>query len=446
MHAQPPSTSPAVDALVQSYGQSRDSLPGQDLPWLAAMRDQGMARFQEAGFPDRTIEDWKYTSLRQLEKLGFLSAAGTPLVEELPPLPSLCSDASPSHRLVFINGRLARSLTKLEDLETGCRFSSLATALAEDPEGIAPLLSLGDHRKLGPLSGLNSALAADGLVLRLEAGTHVTRSIEVFHLSTGDSQPTAYHPRHIIQLAPDCQATLIEHHVGSAKAPCFINALTTIGLAEGAKLRHIKLFDGPAQATQIDMNGITLAQGACYKGFGLTLGGLLTRCEAHVSLEGEGAHCQLSGAYAQAGEQHCDNTTVIEHHAPNTSCREAFKGVLDGKARGVFQGRIVVHKDAQKTDGHQLSKTLLLSDHAEINTKPELEIYADDVKCSHGATAGQLDEEALFYLRSRGLPVPVARALLVRAFLAEAVEEVSDEALGAALLARIDHWLSGERG
>ena len=443
MNAPAPSTSPAVDALVRHYDQSRDKLPGRGLPWLSSMRDQGMARFQDAGFPDRTIEDWKYTSLRQLEKLGFLSAVDAPLIEDLPPLHALSSNA---RRLVFVNGRLVTALSKLEGLETGCRVSGLATALVEDPEGVEPLLTIEEGGKAGPLTGLNSALAADGLVLRLKPGTQVSQPIEVFHISSGDSEPTAYHPRHIIQLAPNSQATLVEHHIGSAKAPCFINAFTTIGLAEGAKLRHIKLFDGPADAIQVDMNGITLAREARYEGFGLTLGGLLTRCEAHVSLAGEGAHCQLSGAYAQSGEQHCDNTTIIEHRVANTSCREVFKGVLDGKSRGIFQGRIVVHKDAQKTDGHQLSKTLLISDQAEINTKPELEIYADDVKCSHGATAGQLDEQALFYLRSRGLPVPAAQALLVRAFLAEAVEEVSDEELRAALLARIDHWLSGERG
>jgi len=234
---------------------------------------------------------------------------------------------------------------------------------------------------------------------------------------------------------------VIEHHVSLGGGATFANSATEIELGDGALLHHYKMQAEGPEAFNLGTLHASVGRNAHYDGFGMSLGARLSRNEVAVRLDGEGARCHLNGAYMMRGRQHCDNTTVIEHVVPHTSCREVFKGVLDDEARAVFQGRIVVHPDAQQSDGHQLSKAMLLSEKAEIDAKPELEIYADDVKCSHGATAGDLDHEALFYLRSRGLPEARARNLLIEAFLTESVEAIAAADLCPAFLASIADWL-----
>jgi len=209
-------------------------------------------------------------------------------------------------------------------------------------------------------------------------------------------------------------------------------------------LRHYRVQTENMEATHLGSMHVRVGRDATYETFCMSAGGRLSRTEAFVRLEGQGAHCGLNGAYLMKGREHCDNTTVIEHTVPRTTCREVFKGVLDDESKGVFQGKIVVHKDAQKTDGHQLSKALLLSDNAGMDAKPELEIYADDVKCSHGATCGQLDTTALFYLRSRGIPDALARNLLIQSFVAEALEEISDEAVRQSMADLVVHRLPAQ--
>jgi len=243
-------------------------------------------------------------------------------------------------------------------------------------------------------------------------------------------------------LEENSQATVVENHGGFPANECVDNEVCEIRVNQGAVLKHYKLQAKGARSTHLNTAHVEIEKDAIYEAFLLSIGALLSRNEKTVRLKGEGAHCAINGAFLLRGNQHCDNTIVIEHLVPHTTSRQVFKGALDGESQGVFQGRIVVHKGAQQTDGYQMCKTLLLSDKAEIDTKPELEIYADDVKCSHGATAGQIDEAALFYLRSRGIPEVAARELLIEAFLGEALDEISDEHVQGLLRNKVGHWLA----
>jgi Fe-S cluster assembly protein SufD len=274
-----------------------------------------------------------------------------------------------------------------------------------------------------PLLALNTAWMDDGFVLRVPRGVVVEAPIEIVTLGGLADLPLAHYPRGLIELEDGAAATVVEHAVGDGAY--FTNSAFDIQVGRGGTLRHYCVQAEGPEAFSVATVRATLEKDSGYEAFVLATGGRISRQEIRVQLDGKGARCGLSGAFLMRDKQHCDTTTVVEHRVAGTSCREVFKGVLDGQARGVFQGRIVVHRDAQKTDGHQSCKTLLLTDAAEIDAKPELEIFADDVKCSHGATAGQLNADALFYLRSRGVDEATARRLLIEAFVADAFDEVS---------------------
>lgn len=293
-----------------------------------------------------------------------------------------------------------------------------------------------------PLLALNTALMDGGWVLRVGRGATVERPVEIVTVTGLADTPAAAHPRAVIVVEDNASVDVVEHTIGLGAGVAFTNAAVEVRVGPGARLRHYRVQADSTEAFGVSTVLATLDRDAMYETFGLAVGARLSRYDARVRLDGAGATCRLSGAYLARGRQHVDNTTEIEHRAPHTACREVFKGVLDDAARGVFQGRIVVHRHAQHIDGHQLSRALLLSDHAEIDAKPELQIWADDVKCSHGATAGQLDPQALFYLRSRGLDEGAARHLLIAAFLTEALDEVSNRDVAGAMAAAIEDWMA----
>jgi Fe-S cluster assembly protein SufD len=415
---------------------------GADLPWLESMRRDALARLAVLGLPTQRVEAWKFTNLRPLTRHRFEPAEVASATANVDLLPSLFPAKQRVHRVVFVNGRFRPDLSRLDDLPAGLQIDSLAGALAHDAEFIANYMGRTAEIDDKPFLSLNMALMADGFVVRVAENVEVSDPIEVVHLGGYSEKALSYHPRCLVVLETGARARLIEHHVGQAAGVYFANHVAEIEIGAGACLNHIRVQAESADGFHLTTLNARIARDAAYRAFGLSTGARLSRLEAAVSLVGEGAHCSLGGAYLMRGGQHCDNTTVIEHCVPNTSCNEVFKGVLDDKARAVFQGRLKVHPQAQKTDGRQLNKTILLSDDAEIDSKPELEIYADDVKCSHGATAGELDGEQLFYLRSRGLREEDARRLLIKSFLAEAVDTVVDEDCRDALTERIASWLS----
>ncbi len=420
------------------------ALPGAGLPWLDALRNEGR-RLSANGLPSTRTEAWKYTNLAPLAELDF-------------PPPALGAEAQPADfrpgafdgldgpTVAFVNGSLSPEHSRLDGLPDGLRVRGLAQGLADDPAGIEALVGGAESLNGDLLAAFNAAFATDGCIVETAPGTRVEELVRLRFVAAPGSEPLAYHPRVIVRLGAGSSLTLIECHEGPAGGPTWSNPLVDIRVGEGARLSHIKLQVEGEGAYHTALAKAVLAGEARYESHLLALGARLARHEIHVQLAGEGADCQLRGGYMARGSQHIDNTTVIDHAVPHCESREVYKGVLDDTARGVFQGKIIVRQDAQKTDGHQLNRTLLLSRKAEIDTKPELEIYADDVKCSHGATAGEPEADQLFYLRSRGLDHRTALALIVEGFMGELLEETGHEPVHAALAARVADWIEGGEG
>ncbi|MBT7512446.1 MAG: Fe-S cluster assembly protein SufD [Rhodospirillaceae bacterium] len=433
-----------VEAFVADFEAVNGLLAGNDLPWLSSLRRSGIEQFSGQGLPHAKLEAWKYTRLRPLEDTSFRpvnDADGSAGVASIPAV--LPSDSS-HPRIVFVNGTLRPDLSWLDALPDGVSIESLGQVIASDPEWVGAHLGRIGRLDGQPLTALNTAMMNCGCVIRVRRGVVVEAPIEVIYVAGLTDSPVAYHPRNLIVMEENSQATIVKLHAVLVVGAYFANAVTEVEVGDGATLRHYRVQSENRESTHLANLNVRIGKDATYDGFGLHLGGRLSRTDVFARLEGEGGHCGLNGAYLMKGREHCDTTTVIEHHAAHTTCREIFKGILDDEARGVFQGKIIVHPGAQQIDGHQLSNALLLSDRAEMDAKPELEIYADDVKCSHGATTGKLDDTSLFYLRSRGIPEALARNLLIQSFLAEVIDEVKDEAVREALMDKVIHWLPAQ--
>ena len=428
--------------LLAGFETARDQLPGAGQPWLESLREAGIGGFAEAGIPHAKVEDWKYTNLNALMKLDFRPADGTAQNFGLDTVPSLLPATSQSYRLVFINGAARPELSKLDGLPPGVRVSSLGELFRRGEPGLADCLgALGDTASQ-PFLALNTAMMEDGYVLRLDDGAHLDKPLEIVQIAAANAAPILYHPRNLVVAGEGSRATIIEHHLSLPGGVYCANGVSELKLGAGAEINLYKAQCEAAQAFHFHQAIAQLADDACFTSFALMLGGRLARNETHVTLGGQGASCHVNGVYALKAAQHSDNLTRIDHVGVETTSRQTFKGVLDDASRAVFQGKIRVAPGAQRSDGQQLNKTLLLSDKSEIDTKPELEIHADDVKCGHGATAGELSEDAVFYLRSRGIPELEAHDLLVGAFLEEAIAEIADDAIAAAFRDLIGEWLS----
>ena len=428
-------------------GAAAAPLPGAGLPWLDTLRAEAR-RLSADGLPGTRMEAWKYTSLAPLAALDFPPPVAPESEADLDPG---AFDAVDGPCVVFVNGRLAPHHSSVDALPAGLRVTGLAQALADDPAQVEGLIGEAAPRNGDangdPLAAFNAAFAADGCIVETEAGAAVEAPLRLRFVARPGGGPLAWHPQIAVRLGAGSRLTLVESHEGpaGAGAATWSNPLADIRIGEGARLSHVKLQIESPDAYHTALTRAALAGGARYESHLLALGARLARHEIHVRFDGEGAECRLGGGYLARGSQHVDNTTVIDHRVPACTSRQVYKGVLDDRARGVFQGRVVVHRDAQKSDGHQLNRTLLLSPRAEIDTKPELEIYADDVKCSHGATAGEPEADQLFYLRSRGLDLRSARALIVEGFLGELVSEVGHEPVREALAAQVAAWIDGAR-
>ncbi len=398
------------------------------LPGAAAARAEAAASLRRDGLPDRRDEAWKYTSLRGLAETGFhesLTAAGDNV--EKVPLPYLRTLAE-TPRLVFVGGRFRADLSVTP--------SAAAFSLFSD----APRFSLATAGDA--LVTLNTLLAEDGAVLHLGDGVD-GGTIVLMHVGADiNGTPTAFHPRHSLRLGRDARLTLIEISVGSGIY--LHNPVMEVALAEGASLAHLRLQAESGEAFHLGSVHAEIAARASYDGFTMTLGGKLARSEIHARLTGPGGHAALNAVQALRRRQHADFTTVVSHDAPSCASRQTVKNVIAGHARAVFQGKIEVARDAQRTDGYQMNQALLLSPDAEIDCKPQLEIYADDVKCSHGATVGELDAEQIFYLVSRGIPLVEARGMLVRAFLTGALDLLAHEGAREMFDSAVAEWWQGQ--
>ena len=401
-------------------------------PWLADVRARGRAAFDAVGLPTRKVEPWRYTNLNRLAKADFALATPDAATAAVPKAWHL-ADAI---EVVFVNGVFQPAASDLTALPAGVTIETLANVDADAGRDLGHAVDLATM----PLAALNTAFVGDGIVLRV-ADNVAAPTIHLLSI-TDAAAPVAFHPRHIVAVGAGAKAHLVVSHRGAATEASFANAVFEIDVARDAALRHDTLQgDGPA-ATNIAAVQVNLADNAAYDGFVLQAGAALARHEVNATLVGAHADFALAGAYLAAGDQHLDTTFRVAHAAPHGRSRQAFRGVLDDKGHGVFQGAVAVARAAQKTDANQHNQVLLLSDGARIDAKPELEIYADDVKCGHGATAGQLDDAAIFYLQSRGLPEAVARRLLVEGFIADGIAAVPEGPFRTAVESAVAAWLA----
>ena len=405
--------------------------------WLASRRRSAMARFAEAGFPTTRDEDWRYTSLAPLTAMSFGPAGGLAL--ELPagtrPPVALAGTGGP--RLVFVNGRYSSRHSLPSPLPGGGRLSSLAEAMAADGDLLERHLARHAAWEANAFAALSTAFVADGAVLHVAADTAPTAPIELLHLTT--TSGVLAQPRVLVVAGPHSRVCVVERYVGLTDEPSLTNAVTEIVVGPGAAVDHYVLQEQGAGGFHVATIHAALDRDSAFSTCGVTFGGRLSRTTLTMRFGGEGGHGTLAGLYVAGGRQHVDNHVIVDHAVPRCSSRQLYKGVLDGSARAVFNGRVVVRPGAQKTDASQTNKHLLLSDGVEVDSKPQLEIFADDVRCTHGAAEGQLAPEALFYLKSRGLGDATARALLTYGFARAVVERIAV----APVQAHVDRALLG---
>lgn len=415
---------PTEPRIAAHFEDLADALPGRDLEWLARRRAEARADFRRMGLPTTKHEEWRYTPLRELAETDFAVRADDTDIPELRDHPLLGIEG---YRLVFRNGRFAEDATRGTCPE-GVRVERLADALGRND----PLVRdhLGQYAKAHehPFVALNTALFEDGVVVHVAKNANVKSPIHLVFASKSGGRPFATHPRVLIVVESGAEATVLESHLGFGGA-YFSNPVVEVVIGPNAKLEHTKVQDESLDAFHIaTIDGLQFGDSA-FTSNSVQYGAKLGRTDLNVFLNGQNVECWLNGVYVGSGAQLLDNHTRLDHAMPNGNSFEVYKGILDERANGVFNGKIYVHQDAQKTDAKQTNQALLLSRNATIETKPQLEIFADDVKCTHGATVGQLDAEAMFYLRSRGIPMATAKSLLTYAFASEVLERIGNEAV-----------------
>ncbi len=434
----------AVDTerFSRAFAAASGELPGHGNAEIARLREAAMARFASAGLPNRRDEGWRYTDLRRLERLDPAGLTGRIDGEAIAGLPDALASLD-AERVVFVDGRYDAALSAHGALSGGARLDVLSAHLGNGCGDAASILGPGLSEWNGAgqegLAALNTAMTRDGVLLDLPAGMKLDRPILVVHLLNGEAG--AVHPRNVLRIGAGAEADLMEAFIGRPGNAGWTNAVLEGAIEPGGRLRHVAMIRHGADAVHTGRMTMEVGRGANYAAQAITLGGRVVRNEFVVRLSGPGAECGLSGGALAHGRRHVDHTTEITHAAPHTESEQVFRNVADDNARTVFQGRVVVEPDAQKTNARQSSRSLLLSPGAEAQNKPELRIFADDVKCSHGATVGDLDRDAVFYLSARGIDEAEARALLTRAFVADLLTSLPVEAARAAVEEAVDDWL-----
>ncbi len=429
----------SVDAFVNGFERFAEDRQGEPR-WLQRARRAAISRFAALGFPTTRDEEWRFTSVAPIARTVFVpSADGVHrLTDRDIELFAVSSLSGP--RLVFVNGRFVAHLSRLWNVPAGVRVSGLADTLRGAPEVLDAHLTRHARDDAQAFTALNTALFEDGAYIEVSPGCVVQEPIEILFLATTAGGPTVSHPRVLVVAGEHSQVAVVEGYAGRAGERYFTNAVSEIVAGEGAVVSHYRAQRESRSAFHVSATHARLARGGRLASFSATFGGALTRNDVTAVLAAEGCDCTLDGLYVAGGTSLVDNHTIIDHAEPHGTSHEVYKGIVDGRARGVFNGKIVVRPDAQKTDAKQTNKTLLLSDEAQIDTKPQLEIFANDVKCTHGATVGQLNADALFYLRARGIGEAEARAMLVRAFASDVVNRVGSEPVRE----QLEAWLGEE--
>jgi Fe-S cluster assembly protein SufD len=396
--------------------------------WLLPVRKAGIASFAEQGFPTLKDEDWRFTNVAPIAKLNFqpagqIAANGA----ETKVLDESVFAALPGQRLVFVNGFFSAKLSCLKTLPGGVRIENLSAALAKDSALIEKHLGQYAHTEKNSFAALNQAFFADGAFIFVPKGVAVAEPVQLIYISSAKQSGETIQPRNLIIAEANSQVTVVESYLSTGNVAYLTNAVTEIVAGDNANVEHVKVQDESESAFHIATISGEFGRASKVSVHSFALGAKLSRNNIRTKLAGEGLECILNGLYLTKDEQLADHHMIVEHAQPHCASHEYFNGILDDKSKGVFHGRILVREIAQKTDAKQTNKNLLLSDDASADTKPQLEIYADDVKCTHGATIGQLNHESIFYLRSRGMSQDTARRMLIHAFAGEIIERIQCE-------------------
>jgi Fe-S cluster assembly protein SufD len=410
-----------LESWLEAYTEAERHAAGRALPWLKKLREDAFARFCEVGFPTTRDEDWRFTNVSGIARTAF-RAAGEAKVAIVDAADWIAEGAAT--QLIFVNGRYVTKLSA-PGLPSGVTVASLREQIERHPETLEKHLGRYADSQRDAFVALNTAFLGDGAYVHVPRGVVVEQPIVLLYLTTQENEPTMTQPHNLIVAEDASQVAVVEDYVSvGGESVAFSNAVTELVAGDNAHAQHFLIEREHVKAYNVSTLRIQQGRSANVTSHSVLVGGGLVRNNVHPVLAGEGGECLINGLFLGSGRQHLDNYMYVEHAAPHCSSRQFYNGILDGHAHGVFHGRIVVHKDAQKTDAKQTNRNLLLNDDAQIDTKPQLEIYADDVKCTHGATIGQIEENALFYLRSRGISEVEARRLLLLAFAEECLERM----------------------
>jgi len=431
------------------FEAAADALPGARESFVSGLRRKAIEAYGRLGLPHRRIEAWKYTDLRSrlTDAYPLLGPTGVALGEaELRKAIGSDFAALPAYRLVVVEGDLRADLSDLSGLKTaGIEVVSLAQALEKPPAWLKKTMGQVNPREDDPVVALNTALMTGGVALRIAEGLTLDKPIHLIQLD-GKGEDVSALTRNVVVAEPGSSVMLLESYGSLGMKGLQRNAVTEVVIKDKAAVNHVKLQLEAGDALHLTTWLVKIGADARYEAFQFSLGAALARNQIYAQFTGEGSQANISGAFLLRDHQHCDTTILVEHLVPHCGTRELLKAVLDEESRGVFQGKIVVARGAQKTDSKQMAQALLLSESAEFDSKPELEIFADDVVCGHGSTSGQIDEDLLFYLEARAIPEPEARALLIQAFVGEALERIEDERLREAFTNASVEWLGAKAG
>ena len=419
----------ASDPYLSSFERFEKSRTEALPSWVFPVRKAGIARFAETGFPTLRDEDWRYTNVAPIASWPFQpifeSAAASVSPETIGQFPLAQSTGC---RMVFVNGSFSPALSRLPQQTSRIKIKSLTVALREDATLLESHFAKHAGARDNSFTALNTAFFQDGAFIHAPPGSALDEPILVFFISTQTDLGNSSHPRNLILAEKGAKLTVLECYARTTNAAYFTNTVTEVVLGDGTALEYCKFQDESSEAFHVASLHAVLGRNCNFTAHSVATGARLSRNNIRIKLDGEGSDCTLNGLYLTKGDQLCDHHMIVEHAKPHCNSHEYFNGILDGRSRGVFHGRILVRPEAQKTDAKQTNKNLLLSDDATANTKPQLEIYADDVKCTHGATIGQLNEESIFYLRARGIGLETARRMLIHAFAGEIIARIKCEA------------------
>jgi Fe-S cluster assembly protein SufD len=418
-----------IEHYLSEHTSLKGSLPGSELAWLNESREQALEQFSSQGFPTLRVEDWKYTSIRPIEKRQFKLAQDADHSVDAATLNEyLCKDMA-CHLMVFVDGQFSEPLSNFGELPAGVKINDFTTALKDDTETLKTHLGSAADTSRNGFAAMNMAFMNDGAFIEIEKNTNVELPIHLMFLSTGQHEEVTSQARILILAGESSQAKIIESYQSLEDSVYFNNVTTEVKVGPNANIEHYKVQQESSKAFHIATLQVDQQRDSTFTSHSVSLGAQLARNDINAYMGDEGATCNLYGLYVTDGRQHTDFHTRIDHAQPHCTSNEFYKGILDGHSRAVFNGQVHVHPDAQKSDAQQSNNNLLLSKNAEVDTKPQLEIYADDVTAAHGATVGQLDENMMFYLRSRGIDYNSAHALLVYGFAHSVIEKMSLEPL-----------------